>query len=556
MKKNSFIHGAFIATMAIMISKIIGLLYVVLFYPLVGEQGGALYGYAYTIYGMFLNISTAGIPFAISRIISEYHCLNQEYLKEKTYKIGKYAIFGLGFIAFLLLFIFSNDVAYMFIGNIQGGNSKEDVSFVIKVVSTALLIVPSLSVARGYLQGQKYITPSSFSQVLEQTVRVTFLLIGSFLTLKVFNLSLKTAVGIAVFAATIGGLAAYFYLISKIKKHEKDFNRNAKITDAEKCVTTRVILKKILSFSIPFILIDLVRSGYSFVDLTTINRTMVNLGYPIGTAESLIGILTTWGMKLNSIVYAISTGIIVSLIPNVTTSYVLDERDNIKRKINMSLQVLIFTILPIVVGLSLLSHPVWVLFFGASNKLGPMVFALSVYTTLIISIFNTTVSILHSMAYSKIVVFTLIVGFILKSIFNVPLMYAFDKIGMHPAYGVTLATIIAYFISFLLNLSYIKRRLNITLSETSNRVIKTIFITAIMTIVILLLELVLPINTTSRLLALLICIVYAIVGGIVYIFMSIKTGIVYEIFGNDIFKKIATKFKMFKKPNNKKTDLS
>ena len=87
MKKNTFKEGAVIATLAIVISKVLGIIYVIPFYSLIGERGGALYGYAYSIYGLFLNLSTAGIPLAISKITSEYSALNQNYLKEKSYKI-------------------------------------------------------------------------------------------------------------------------------------------------------------------------------------------------------------------------------------------------------------------------------------------------------------------------------------------------------------------------------------------------------------------------------------------------------------------------------------
>ena len=56
MKKNGFMEGAIIATIAIIFSKIIGALYVIPFYSIIGEKGGALYGYAYNIYNIFLII--------------------------------------------------------------------------------------------------------------------------------------------------------------------------------------------------------------------------------------------------------------------------------------------------------------------------------------------------------------------------------------------------------------------------------------------------------------------------------------------------------------------
>ena len=62
LQKNSFLNGAFIATMGIVITKVLGMLYVIPFYAIIGEQGGALYGYAYTIYNLFQSLSCAGIP--------------------------------------------------------------------------------------------------------------------------------------------------------------------------------------------------------------------------------------------------------------------------------------------------------------------------------------------------------------------------------------------------------------------------------------------------------------------------------------------------------------
>ena len=70
MKKITFLKGTIITTIGIVITKILGLLYVIPFHSIIGDEGGALYGYAYTIYLFFMSISTAGIPLAISKIVS------------------------------------------------------------------------------------------------------------------------------------------------------------------------------------------------------------------------------------------------------------------------------------------------------------------------------------------------------------------------------------------------------------------------------------------------------------------------------------------------------
>ena len=218
MKKNEFMEGAMIATIAIIVSKILGVLYVIPFYRIIGENGGSLYGYAYNIYNFFLIISSAGIPLAISKITSEYNTLGK--VKEKTYmfKYSEKIIRIFSIISFAICFLGANLIATAIVGDLTGGNSISDVAFVIRCVSFAILVVPILSILRGYLQGHKYIAAPSIGQVIEQFVRVLVIVVGSFLALKVFHLSVAEAVGVAVFGACAGALVSYGYLLLKTRK--------------------------------------------------------------------------------------------------------------------------------------------------------------------------------------------------------------------------------------------------------------------------------------------------------------------------------------------------
>ena len=222
MKKSGFLEGTIIATLAIVITKIMGMLYVIPFYNMVGEQGSALYAYAYNIYIIFLDISSAGIPIAISKIIKEYNTLKMYDAKMRAYKIGKKIITFLSVSVFLVLFIFAPLIAKLILGDLSGGNTIEDVSFVIRAVSFAILVIPYLSVSKGFLQGHNIINISSISQVIEQIVRIAVILGGSYLALNIFNLSLRTTIGIAVFGACAGGLGAVLYIISKMNKSKKE----------------------------------------------------------------------------------------------------------------------------------------------------------------------------------------------------------------------------------------------------------------------------------------------------------------------------------------------
>ena len=135
MKKNSFVEGTIIASLSIIFIKILGALYVIPFYKIIGEDGGSLYSYAYNIYNLFLTISITGFPVAVSKIISEYNEKKMYQAKDEAYKISKVIIGFLAIVSFAITFIFSEEIAYLFIGNLTGGNSISDISLVIKVIS-------------------------------------------------------------------------------------------------------------------------------------------------------------------------------------------------------------------------------------------------------------------------------------------------------------------------------------------------------------------------------------------------------------------------------------
>ena len=89
----------------------------------------------------------------------------------------------------------------------------EGITLVMRVSATAIIFVTLISMIRGYLQGMKYISPSSISQVIEQFVRVIVIILGSYLCVKVFKYPLAISVAVAVFGATLGAIAAYLYLL-------------------------------------------------------------------------------------------------------------------------------------------------------------------------------------------------------------------------------------------------------------------------------------------------------------------------------------------------------
>ena len=540
MKKNSFLNGAFIATLGIVLSKILGIIYVIPFYSVVGSQGGALYGYAYSIYTIFLGISQAGIPVAIAKIISEYNTLGYNEIKERTFKLGKKVLTILGIICFLIMFLCAKALANIIIGTITGGNTIDNVTHVIRVISFALLIVPLISIYRGYFEGHKFITPAITSQIIEQIIRVLIIVVGSYLTLNIFHLSLTTTISVAVFAATIGALISYFYLIIKAKKNSSLFEKkDTAIKNIN--ISNKKIIIKIFTYSFPFVMIDIFRSLINSVDVFMLVKVLVNdLSYSITKAEEIMSVISTWGQKINMIVISICSGIIVSLVPNLTSSFVKKDFKAINLKINQAIQWAAYLTIPMTFGISFLAGPIWTVFYG-TNTICTSVYKYYIFVSLSNIIFTIGTVSLQLLQEQKKVLIYLIIGLLTNALLNIPLLHLFNYLKLPAYYGSTTATILGYSICGVLSLKYIRKKYSINYKVTFIKLFKIISMSIIMILILLVIRHFFPFKSTNRIINIVYIVIYTLIGSFIYLFISFKSKIFYQIFGTNILPALKNK---------------
>ena len=544
MKKNSFIEGTIFASLSFLIIKFLGAIYVIPFYAIVGELGGALYSYAYTVYSLIINICTIGIPHAISKIISEYNTLEMYEAKERTFKIGNKIMVILSTILFLLMFIFAKQAAYIFIGDIDStGNSIEDVVLVIRSISFCLLIVPYLAIKRGYLQGQKFITVSTTGEVIEQVVRVAFILVGSYLAINVFNAKTSIGVAIAVFGAFIAGLAAYIYLDVKIRKNKKEFNMPSK--NQKDKVSNKTILKKIVSFSIPLMIVSITTDLYNMTDLSLIIRGLGYLGYSGKVAETIGSVMATWASKICLIVNAITFGLTINIIPHMSSSYVKKDYKTINNQFIKSIAMVIVIGLPMSIGISLLANEVYYIFYGASEY-GGIILRLLPYSIMLGNINMVVNTTLQSLDKFKTIYISSFTGLFTNALLDIPLMILCDKIGIYPYYGAIISTMIGTSISLTISLRKLKKDMNFEYKELLNIIKKALLPLASMIVVVLILEYFIGPLFTTRITSIITCIICAVVGATIYGIISYKNNLLYNSLGEEYVNQILRKIKIKK----------
>lgn len=539
MKRSSFVEGTLIATIAIVITKILGMLYVIPFYAVVGVQGSALYAYAYSIYIIFLDISTAGLPIAISKIINEYNTLGMIDAKNRAYKIGKKVMAFLAIAIFFILMVFAPQIAKLLLGDLSGGNTIEDVSAAIRAVSFAILIIPFLSVTKGYLQGHNVINVSSYSNVIEQIVRIAVILCGSYLILRVFDGSVTTAVCVSVFGAFIGGLVAYIFVKLMMRKN---VNKEIILSETKKKddVTDKEIVKKIMSYAIPFIIINAISGLYTFVDMTLLLRTLDFLKLPALEVEFATSAISTWAPKINMVVTSVAMGMTTSLIPTMVTAYTLKDWKAVNNKFNQALQILVFISLPMTIGISMLSNSIWSIFYGYNTQ-GTVILALNIFVGFFLNVYMVTSTALQGLNKFKIVYIATIAGFVTNMALDVPIMLLFNKIGI-PAYlGAPTASIIGFSTSILIGCLSLKKECKLAYRSTFNIFMKMIIPTVAMILGVFIVGKLIPYEITSKFSCILYVAVNALIGALLYIGIAFKLGIVTEIFGKDMINRILKK---------------
>ncbi len=537
LKKNSFLEGSIIATLAIIFTKLLGALYVIPFYKIIGVSGGSLYSYAYNIYVLFLNISSAGIPIAISKIISEYNALKYYYSKEKSYKIGKRVVFIISIICFFVLFLFSGFFAHLIIGNSISENSIEDISLVIKSVSFCLLIVPYLSVMKGYLQGHKFISPSSISEIIEQVVRITIVLLGSFIVINILKKKVCIGVSVAVLGAFFGGFSAYLYLSHKIRKNRNLFNTKKVLKEDN--VSNKEIIKKIIKYSIPFIIISVVTNVYSMTDLSLIIRGLSSLGYNGHDAESISSIISTWGGKICIIITSISLGMSINIIPNIVNNHIKKDYKEIESKIIKALNIILYISLPLSIFISINSDNLYTLFYG-NNEYGIIILRYLPFVSLLSSIQIILNMVLQGLNEYKTVYLNTIVGFIINAILDIPLMRLFSLLGYYPYYGAITSTIIGYSISIMIIVILFTMKYNFKFKNVFKNFCKELIPLIISFTLLIVIKNYIPFNN-NRLIQIPILLMFSIVVCGTYLLLTHKNGLLNNTLGDNIIKKIKSK---------------
>ncbi|MBY0005257.1 polysaccharide biosynthesis protein [Priestia aryabhattai] len=527
MSDSKLLRGTFVLTLGTYVSRILGMIYLFPFAILVGTVGGALFGYGYNQYAIYLSIATAGMPMAVSKFVSKYNALGDYYTSRRMYRAGMKLMLVTGILAFLLLYSLAPVMSRITLGGSDLNNSLEDVVMVMRMVSVALIVVPMMSLMRGFFQGHQSMGPTAVSQVVEQLVRVVFLLVSTYIVIKVVHGSLALAVGFATMGAFVGALAGLAVLIWYWKKRKPHLD---KMVNEQTVTPTRIstvsIFKELLTYSLPYVFVSLAIPLYQYVDQFTFNRAMVAAGQK-EIAESMNGIVQSYVPKLVMIPVSLATAFGLTLVPTITRSFVNKDYNVLQKQIDQTYQTIMFLVLPASVGLMALAGPAYTFFFGTdASDAGGNVLLYYAPVALLFSFFTVNGAILQGINKQKYAVLSLLFGLIVKIVVNVPFILMFHEIGS------VLATALGYIVSLVYMFALIQKHAKYNYSEFIKRSVLILIFVAIMGISVKIVSVVIGLFTTpGRFSATVITIIGAAVGGLIYFIITYRSSLLEKVMG-------------------------
>ena len=351
-KKQNFLQGTALLAMATAIVKVIGAIYKIPLNAIIGTQGFSYYSTAYEIYNVLLMISTAGLPVAMSRMISQASSLGHNNRIRRIYKTSRAIFLTLGIAGSLLMTVFCRQLAQF--------QNQPDAWAAIGALGPCVLLICIMSTFRGFFQGHGNMLPTSVSQVLEAVVKLVVGMLAALALLKTTK-SVPLAAGGAILGVTVSCLASSMYLFSRFRK-----SYQALAPTDEEAESYSETAKRLMAIAIPITI------GSAGLQILTMLETKIYMGQLLGLgltqmeADSMKGIYNM-SQTIYNMPCAFITPITISIIPAITSHLTLKNYTGAKATEESAIRVMALIAMPCAFGLATLAGPVTALLGGYSG---------------------------------------------------------------------------------------------------------------------------------------------------------------------------------------------
>ena len=438
-KQNSFFGGAAILAAGILIVKLIGMFSTIPLINIIGEAGAADFNNAYNIYAVLLTVSTAGLPVAVSKLVSEANALNRRNQVRRTFRLALVLFLTLGLISFLVMFFRADALAGMM------NDSKAAAG--IRALAPAVVCVGCLAALRGYSQGHSNMAPTSVSQIIEALCKLVVGLGLAFWLVKQGKDPDVAAAG-AITGVTVGTVVALIYMVLDffLSRGREDTHGTDRPDSAGS------ILANILKIAVPITLSSSMVGIVTVIDSSLVQGQLQSaLDLTEKASRTLYGNYSG-ALNIYNLPTSLMAAITASVIPAVSAALARRDRRGAARITGSALRITALLSFPMGVGLFVLGTPIIRLLFPSLNVevAGPLLSTLGIATPFVCMVLVCN-SVLQAHGFINLPVIVMVLGGIVKIVNN------YNLVGAIGIAGAPVGNILCFGLALVLDLVVITR---------------------------------------------------------------------------------------------------
>lgn len=451
---RSFVKGTAWLTAGNIISRILGALYVIPWAAWFGASylsANALYSVGYRSYALFLAVSTAGVPSAIAKQMAYYHAKKEYGVADKLFKLALIIMVTMGLVTGGIFYLIAPQLAAA-----SATDMPEAATLVIRSLAPALLILPVMSIFRGYFQGFNDMVPTAVSQILEQVARIIYMLVATYAIMQVWSGDVTAAVAHSTFAAFIGALLALLYLLIVYWRRRSAIHYLIDQSLNQEQLDVKTSLTILIKDAIPFIFLGAGIIIAQNIDQFTFKQIIMSTSLLLESEISqLFGAMSLDVDKLMMIIISVAVGMSLSSIPLISSLYAQKDLDKTGRLIERIIVLFMVVMLPASLGMASIANNAYLLFYQNGHVQGPSLLVTGSILSIVLGAYTVLSTLMQSMNYRRKAMQYLLIGLLVKVVLQFPL------VALWQGHGAMIATALAFAVTSGLSLWQIHRLVNL-----------------------------------------------------------------------------------------------
>lgn len=443
-KKQTFLQGAIILLVANMMVKVIGALFKIPLQWMLGDEGMGIFSVAYQFYTAMFVISTAGVPVALSKMVSESAALGRNKEIRAIIRISGLVFITLGAICSAFLFFGAN-----WIGDVIQNPSAV---LPMKAVAPSVFFVACISVVRGYYQGKSNMMPTAMSQFIEAIGKL-FLGLGFAAVGMYRGFPVEVCTALAILGITIGeavaALGIWGYYLRDPARHAHSTTNQSR--------TTGQLIHSLLWLVIPITLTNSVTSLTTLVDTTMVVSRLQSVGFNLEQANELFGMYNTKAFTMYNLPQTLIAALAISIVPAIAGAITQGNRELTAKNLGSAMRIAMLIALPAGTGYFVLAKPILSMLFRGEMDIAAACLRVLCFAIPFVALVSLTNAVLQAAGKVRVPVVTMLIGGVIKVLVN------YTLVGMPQVniYGAPFGTLVCYAFIAITNLVILRQQIRL-----------------------------------------------------------------------------------------------